>query len=72
MLCCNLTSEIPINRAPAEYRAGYNIPKVVFEATKVDALVDIEALLTLIDVGEYLHYMALMCTIGEFLCGKNL
>lgn len=71
-LCCNLTSEIPINRAPKEYGAGYKILRAIFETTKADGLIDTEALLTRIDVADYSHYMALVCTIGRFFRGKNL
>jgi hypothetical protein len=71
-LCCNLTSEIPVNRAPAEYAIGYKMLRSLHEITTPDGPFDKAAFETQIAWEDYAHYLALMTTMAKYLRGKNL
>jgi hypothetical protein len=71
-LCCNLTSDIPVRRAPAEYASGYKMLRLSHETIKVDGQYDTEALSPRIIIEDMSHYMALMSTIGRYFRGNNL
>jgi hypothetical protein len=69
--CCNLTSEILVNRAPAEYAIGYKMLRLLHEITTPDGPFDEAAFETRIVWEDYAHYLALMTIMAKYLRGRN-
>ena len=71
-LCCDMTTQIPARRAPAEYATGWKVLREHHQATKADGSLD----WTGIDIS-YMrqnvnNYVALLNAIGVNSAGKNL
>ena len=74
-LCCDLTAEIPITRAPAEYVIGYKILQMANEATREDGQVDTLSLhlrASSLFPGQWDHFTMFMGTLGGYCRGRNL
>jgi hypothetical protein len=71
-LCCDMTTQIPARRAPAEYATGWNVLRKHHQATKADGSLD----WTGIDISDIRqnvnNYVALSNSIGVNSTGKTL
>jgi hypothetical protein len=72
-LCCDMTTEIPSRRAPAEYAKAWTLVRQQLQATGPDGSLDWSKIdkQDLIPENQ-LHYVALMNSIGVETAGKNL
>jgi hypothetical protein len=71
-LCCDMTTQVPARRAPAEYATGWKVLRKNHQATKADGSLD----WTGIDISDIrenvMNYVALLNAIGVNSAGRNL
>jgi hypothetical protein len=71
-LCCGLTTEIPIQRAPVEYEVTYKVLWKQHEATNAEGRIDLDAFSRSIYVEDLLHYIPFYNTVWRHCVGRNL
>jgi hypothetical protein len=71
-LCCDMTTQIPARRAPAEYAAGWKVIRKHHQATKADGSLDWTGI-DISDIRQNVNdYVALSNAIGANSAGRNL
>ena len=74
-LCCDLTSAIPVERAPEEYGIGYKILRMSHEATQDDGQVDLASFhprASSLFPGQWHQFTMFMSALGGYCRGRNL
>jgi hypothetical protein len=71
-LCCDQTTQIPVQRAPIEYAIAYRVCRKQYEATKVDGHIDMDVFSRSIVPEDLLHYTSFYNTVLRHCMGRNL
>ncbi|KAE8445911.1 hypothetical protein EG329_012690 [Mollisiaceae sp. DMI_Dod_QoI] len=71
-LCCDQTTEIPVQRAPAEYGIAYKVLRKLHAATDANRRIDMDAFHRSIAQEEMLDFVAFDNTVLRHYTGKNL
>lgn len=71
-LCCDQTTEIPVQRAPVEYAIAYKVCRKQHEATNAEGHIDLDAFSRSIVREDLLHYTAFHNTVLRHCTGRNL
>lgn len=71
-LCCDMTNQIPVRRAPAEYARGWTVLRKCHQALQGDGSVNWTGIDTSVMKGNGDHYIALCNSIGVNCSGRQL